>query len=336
MAKTGRIGLLLGAAGLTGVLVALGYIVRVAQGDLLGVSTYDPDRAGYFLAAGDLIIHTLLSLLDWPALIALIVGLALICAIELTRVWRPQFQDARSLIALGVGSLCAAHLFFFALPTIPINNLLFQSICPDRHFEVSKAYELRTEEVWKQVLCSRVSSATLPECGTRSPQKYRRDLELTFTIAVLTAGLLWVVGWRIFCFKPIRSETRLTWWSIVPWDWSRTVLATLLFLMLFGLAYQYGKTAKSTLFPVAQVEFEQITNPSLSEPSPVRQQPSDFLLVSDNGTNSILYNIDPTNERVWVVRDTAIKLERISSLEDILKRRIGLNRNSCANEVQGQ
>ncbi|HLM82219.1 MAG TPA: hypothetical protein VK302_16570 [Terriglobales bacterium] len=338
MAKNGRFGWLLGAAGLTGVLIALGYVVRAAQSDLLGVSTYDPERAGYLLAAGDLILNTLLSLLDWPALVALIVGVVLVGAIELGRSRSPRFRAARSLLGLGVGSLCAVHLLFFTLPTAPISDLLIpsESVCLGRQFDVSRVYRWRTDEVWKQVLCSKVSDATLPECSNRAPQEYRRDLELTFTTAVLAASLLWVAGWRILYFEPPQSEIGPKWWGVIPWEWSRTLLMIGLLLVLFGLAYQYGKTVKSTIALVAEVDFEEGAASKTSGASPEEQQTRSFLVVADSGTSTILYDVDIHKERVWIVRDTAIRIERVSSLEDVLKRRIGIHRSSCTQEVPVQ
>ena len=153
MANNDRLGWLVGAAGLTGSLIALGYVVRIAQADLLGVSTYDPERAGYLLAAGDLIIHGIISLLDWPALVALIVGILLVLALEFGRRRSPRFYAARSFLSLAVVLFCAGHLLFFVLPTFPIRNLLFQSVCLDRQFEVSPVVHWRTEAVWKQVIC---------------------------------------------------------------------------------------------------------------------------------------------------------------------------------------
>jgi hypothetical protein len=328
MAKDNRFGWLLGAAGITGVLIALGYIVREAQGDLLGVSTYDPERAGYFLAAADLITHTILSLLDWPALVALVVGIALVAAVELGRSRSPRFQAARSWLALGVTCLCALHVLFFALPITPISNLLFLDVSLDRQFDASRIYEWRTEEVWKQVICSGVSQSALKDCGNRAPQDFRRDLEFAFSAAVAIAGLLWTLAWRILCFDPPLTEDAPKWRSIMPWEWSRTLLITLLCLTLFGLAYQYGKTAKSRNFPDAEVDFEDATAPKPSPPFAAPEgstpptsagQAPTFLIVADNGTSTILYNTDPHHERVWVVRDTDIRSERISSLKDILR-----------------
>jgi hypothetical protein len=205
----------------------------------------------------------------------------------------------------------------------------------DREFDVSSTYQWRTEQVWGQVLCSKVSSATLPGCGLPSPQKYQRDLQLTFAAAVLTAGLLWVAGWRILYLDPAQPGITPTWWSAVPWAPARALMITLLLLTLFGLTYQYGKTVKSTIVPAAELKFEEdASNPSGA--SPANPQSSSFLVVADDGTSTILYNIDPTKERVWVVRDTAIKSERISSLEDVLKRRIEIHGPQCAKEVPVQ
>jgi hypothetical protein len=311
----------------------LGYVVREAQGDLLGVSTYDPERAGYFLAAADLITHTILSLLDWPALVALLAGIVVVTAIELGRSRSSYFRAVRSWLALGVAGLSGVHILFFALPVIPVSNLLFLNVNLNRQFDVSRIYEWRTEEVWKQVICSSVSNATLSDCGGRAPQEYRHDLELAFGTSVAIVGLLWTAGWRILCLDSPPIAAGPKWCSVMPWEWSRTLLITLLCLTLFGLAYQYGKTAKSTTFPDAEVDFEDAAPTAPSTPAGVEERSRSFLIVADNGTITILYDTNPQRERIWFVRDATIKSIRISSLDDILKRHVEIQAGLHSPEV---
>jgi len=328
MGEANRFGWLLAATGLTGTLIALGYVVRVAQADLLGVSTYDPERGGYLLAAGDLITHSVLLLLNWQTMVALLTAVAVVVGIQQC-MRKPRFRDMRSFLALGVGILCALHLLFFALPTTPIKNVLFTSVCLNRSFDVSGVFRWRTEEVWKQVLCSRVSKYNLASCGNPSPQIYRHELDNTFTIAVLTAILLWVAGWHILRFVENASIER----SLILWEFSRTVLITLLLALLFGLAYQYGKVVRPTEFPSAEVNFAD--DAALKPSESCDDEPlNSFILVSDNGTDTILYRRNKCQERVWIVRNTDITIHKISALDDPLTVRIGFHQNTCNQGVK--
>jgi hypothetical protein len=349
-----KFGWLISAAGITGTFAALGYVVRAAQEDLLGVSTYDPNRAGYFLAAGDFIRQTVFLLLNWPTLVAVCLTSLIISVLEIGRRRTRFVQERQSLLAIALVIACSAHLAVFVLPTGPINNVLFSSVClKDRIFEIPSLMAGRTQTVWTNVVCSRTVKEIVPGCGGRAPEEYTSDLRDTYVWAVLSALLLWMTGWRILGLSKPGAAVPLKWWSIIPSDWSRALLIVSLITISFGISYLYGKTIRSTEFPVVAVDFakdsvvagrngvgapmakrnsssQQLTEESATEAMSTKtgEAPRKFYMLSDNGQTTVLY--EPKNDVTWFVRNSAITAERMSSTYDLVRERISFAADKCS------
>ena len=342
MEKEETLGWIVSAFGITGIVVALGYTVRVAQSDLLGVSTYDSERAGYMLAAGDFIVRSCLLLLDWPTLVTLVVGLLIVMGLEAANRRSISFWQVRSILAIGVVLLCAAQLTFFVLPVTPINNTLFDSICPGRTFDVSALISWRTDEIWKYTLCSRVSKETLPECGTTAPGGYRRKLNTNYMAAILLSALVWMIGWRVLTLGPAQSSDSSRGPEPIPWVLARILLAISLLLIVVGDAYLYGKTVQSTAFPLAQiglikgVEVAAATDQDADgksnaavKPDASRSKPELYVIASKTD-NTIFYDLD--NDKVLFIRNSAVNFEKTSSVSDVLLDRIARQKSSCGGQ----
>jgi hypothetical protein len=305
------VGLLLSAAGLTGGLVGLGYTVRFAQGDLLGVSTYDPERAGYLLAAGDLIVHTFFLMLNWPTLVALLVGSVLVAALAFIKQSWTAAGSRRDYLALVLVALCATHLTFFVLPVVQINNLLFDKVCTDRYAAVSRLIKWRTEGVWKNIVCSATNQYVVPSCGKQAPAAYREALDYSYTAAVLIGGILCAVGWGVFSWDLPEQGTTET---LALWEWSRFLLALSLLLVVVGCAYLYGKTVQSTHFPRAKIIFAKdvLVGKQAEE--------SSFFVIGETDQKTTLF--DPDADVLWFARNSAVDIEKPNELPDLLGARV--------------
>jgi hypothetical protein len=265
LTKGGQLSWLLGAAGVTGALVALGYTVRVAQGDLLGVSMVDTDQASYLLTAGGFVSHTLLLLLNWRTGLALVLGTLLVTKFDSVRRHLPSFLVRRSHLAIVWIFLCALHFLWFIRPLIPINRTLTGGIFYERNFALSKFTEWRTEQTWHEMVCSRVSKDLEPNCGSSSGQN---ALNKRYVWAVLIAGWLWMLGWRVLSFDlpaPSKSSKAS---DIIPVKLSQALLIASLVVTVLGIACLYGKTmVQSTTFPAGEIGFGAGTNLTFAKDS---------------------------------------------------------------------
>lgn len=262
-------------------------------------------------------------MLNWTTLVVLLVGLLIVIALE-TAKRRTSFWHVRSILAIGIALLCAAHLVFFVLPVGPIGDILVGNICPTRRFDVSALTSWRTNRIWNDTLCSRVSGAVLPECGNTAPSRYENDLNNNFTAAILLSALLWMVGWRVLTLEPAESPDSPAWPEPIPWPLARTLLAISLLLVVVGDAYLYGKTVQSTVFPLTQVD---LTAGAAQDDD---GRSNRLYLIVTKADSTIFY--DPLKDRVLFIRNSAVNSERTRSLTDVLSERISRRRDSCGED----
>jgi len=330
--KAGGLSWLIGAAGLTGVLVAIGYTVRFAQGDLLGVSTYDAERAGYLLAAGDFVMHTLLLLANTPlTLLTLAVGLLLILGLpSLMRHFPRLFRDP-SILATGLVLLCACHIVFFVLPAEPIKNTLRESVDWNYVFRPSLVHG-RTEKIWHAMVCYRLSGQNPGSgCSDTTTDESLAVLDRNYTLAVLFVFLVGAAGWHLLRFSASESKGVTAPLDRNLWVWPQRIFLTFLLLTVAAQAYLYGKTIESTEFPFGPVEFAKGTDlatASTDRPGPCQtssnEQPNPtevgYFVISSAGDQTVMYA--PATGTVLLVRNSVIDCQNTVALKDILEERM--------------
>jgi hypothetical protein len=267
------------SAGLTGTLIAIGYIVYSAHAEFLGMIVHDLTATEYLRVAGGFLLAVTLQYVTlagdlWDgvathwvlAVGALIIagtvayvvrGAGLRAKLRSVRSWCMRLRPYTCALATLVMLLSVAKAAYFDLPAAHISGVLLGAIECNKNWNLPVGIENRTTKLWHDIVCSRAmpllagQSSAASGCSCEDQETHLRRLRRGFVAAVSWAGLL-IAASVVLARWAIRAE----WRGFEGTGAARAFILAMAVLGVVNIAlvpYYYGKVLYPTRFSIGDV-----------------------------------------------------------------------------------
>lgn len=261
---------IIGSAGVSGALVATGFIVDISYQSFLGYQLHHGRSASYYLTVGGEFFVAIISLITqlcldtsqlfvelnqvviWAAILVLIIVGVVAYKRPLPGKWYAeisrQFLRVRRMVVAHTGFtafilliLIFFNIIVFDAPTLQISSLLTQGFNAAYTYDNNIFQATSSSQLWTNIVCMRfdeTSYADLNRFGVEcsSAIGYQSRLQYIFLLNFLASVLLACLGFSLINKKSSKNIF---------------LVVTLIFVILIDLAllpYSYGKTLNQTNF----------------------------------------------------------------------------------------
>jgi hypothetical protein len=326
--------------GLSGILLAIGFISDFAYQDRLGYKlSSTEDLAGYSLEAGRFLVSAATMVLSWlwaPRHFLVLVMLVLIAA--LLDFGRRLFTKSRSVSRTRIAGglfliLIVTEIVLLDVPTVYLRAVLVRPISPPESLDDSLIAKSLTRGFWEDEICSRIevdeygSLRNFVEnvCSLTPTEHRHRKVDRFVLNLLLTMGLSLVAIRFVIKSKP---EYLL-------------LVSLLVFILidLLMLPYSYSKTIRPTTADDVIVSWKGNAQSEKKENEPASsaqgsdligesEPPKLFNLLYKRNEEVVLLNRDPADPGIWIVPREEVRLLQIVDERDVyqllVRQRIGL------------
>ncbi|HEV7507261.1 MAG TPA: hypothetical protein VGS07_20395 [Thermoanaerobaculia bacterium] len=314
------------SAGITGILIAIGYFVHSSQESFLGVSVNLENPAVTFLLDGGRFLADILVLIpsaifsDYNTLLPL-ATVVIAGAIVLWQRRRRRLHIPALLYLLIALLASGAELVFHDLPVLNVSDLLLVTVVKPNDpipTEVPFILRSRTEKLWHVIVCSRTSCQGKYEDAEKFERAwFTSSLLYTITIIIVAIPLvsrLWERRREDLSFGAQFSSRAIA-----------IVVLCLVGLNVLFLPIIYARLIRPTTFPevllwaknLPPVEALPRINPADSMNQPAAARIDGFLL----SYGDVLAVYDKDDKKVWLVPKASLLAVRIATTSDILESR---------------
>jgi cytochrome bd-type quinol oxidase subunit 2 len=241
--------LLASSAGVSGLLVVVGFFIQQGLRSMIGVSARLPgDVTSYLIDVAYFVEDTLGSLFDHAKeiVIALIVIAAIVAAgYLLVRLLKkkidvPPFARQRGVLVAAVLLTVFVKLFFIDWPVIVISDFFRRSATETSSGDTG-ILGSTTETMWLNLLRAHDADKTIHREG-------RSKLEDAYAMYVFLAAIIIVA-----CLALLRAKRD---------DVEASVLVCVAIMQLLLTAYTYGKFERSTFYPCVELTLREPATPT--------------------------------------------------------------------------
>jgi hypothetical protein len=274
-AKNPILSLLASSAGVSGLLVVVGFFIQQGIRSIIGVSARGAtDVTSYLIDVAYFVEDTLGSAADHAKeLVALMVIAAIACTafwLARKRIALPELARNRNVLAAAVMLAVLAKLLYVDWPVIVISDFFRKPATESRYANDHASGILgQTRQVmWLNLLRAHDADKSVHQQG-------RGELEDAYAMYAFLAALI-----IIACLALLRAKSD---------DVAASMLVCAAIMQLLLLAYAYGKFERSTFYPCVEL--------TLREPASPRAQKA-FLMSEDPRSVTIFSGADDRFHRV--------------------------------------
>ena len=273
--KNPVLSLLASSAGVSGLLVVVGFFIQQGIRSIIGVSARgSTDVTAYLIDVAYFVEDTLGSAADHAKeIVVLIVIAAIVCAafwLMRKRVGIPEFARNRNVLVAAVMLAVLVKLLYVDWPVIVISDFFRKPATESRYTDDHASGILgQTREImWLNLLRAHDADKSVHRQG-------RGELEDAYALYAFLAALIVAA-----CLAPLRARSD---------DVAASMLVCVAIMQLLLLAYAYGKFERSTFYPCVEL--------TLREPATPRSQKA-FLMSEDSRSVTIFSGVDDRFHRV--------------------------------------
>jgi len=269
--STGIGWLLSNLAGLTAILIVIGYLVHWSKERLIGFPIDAQIPSDFILAAVNLIGDTLVSVVDWHVL----VGALLLCIAVLVLNRRSTHLRWRLIFVIVV---CLAKIFLLDAPSLYLKDVMVTAPSYDETL-ASGIMMSGTSDLWHDFYCAHHGAQGAP-CGYCKAASYHQEKlrEYLGLDLVLLAAAVWV-AWPILSGDNL-SDLRYSSQILI-----KSLLSSFLVVSICLLPVRYGTTLSDNQYLQVMLV---LTGPPQPYAQPVTQSQSQTLQNANGSTVSAL------------------------------------------------
>ncbi len=273
--KNPILSLLASSAGVSGLLVVIGFFIHQGIRSIIGVSARGTtDLTSYLIDVAYFVEDTLGSAADHAKeILVLIVIVAIVCVafwLVRKRIGVPEFARNRNVLVAAVMLAVLAKLLYVDWPVIVISDFFRKPATESRYANdhASGALGQIREVMWLNLLRAHDADKNVHRQG-------RGALEDAYALYVFLTALIFAACLVLF---RMRSD-----------DVAASALVCVAIMQVLLLAYAYGKFERSTFYPCIEL--------TLREPASPRTQKA-FLMSEDPRSVTIFSGVDDRFHRV--------------------------------------
>jgi hypothetical protein len=311
------------SAGLTGLLLGVGYVVRAAHGELLGIELEAAGVSDYLQTAGSFALGVALLYLrlaadvwsnvaghplGWLGSALAVGGAILLLRLRGRRLRRPgppiPFALATTAALVVVGA-------YWDVPVLQVKGVLLAHVECNRTWNLPDGLEHRTSQLWRNMICSRIggprgqagaTSGVFASCTCAAAATHDAALRAYFL-----GGASWTIVLVLVAASAARSVERRTNGSLRR-DATLGLLLVTCATSVTMLPYVYGKIVQSTTVPVGSVTLEG------------ESDPTNGYIISGGATDLIVFV--PADRSILRVPQSRVRETHLTDLADVMVERM--------------
>ena len=306
---------ILGSAGISGVIVALGFVVDVGYQERLGYQLHHGRAmSAYLVAGGNFIMTIFFHVAEWladyssvwvPVLLIAIAGATFYRRIghDKLRGVRTRYERLPSRgVFLLICLLISLEILALDFPALQIRGLLLHGLEAPSNTDRDLFQYTGSERIWTTTVCARFDKALYADLAQinvlcdASPQSHNKFLRNLFLLNFFLTGIL-------LYFSIAHSFRKIT-----PNTVQTTVLALLNVLNIAFLPYTYGKILHPTTFNEVILHIAETNDSAKGEHG--------FLLSRDDKVVVIFHKEE---RHIWVIPAEKVVLTKLERQGDVLQ-----------------